>query len=170
MVTGAYGKPVPKQMGAPLRLRLPWKYGFKSIKSIVRISFIDQRPMSFWEELQSSEYGFWANVNPEVSHPRWSQATERVLGTDERVRRCSSTAMANSSPTSTRGSRRSASGRDRAASSAHARASGHPALASRHATTKFWVPAFAGTSGEIQPLQSERDYRFAPRTIIGLVQ
>ena len=60
---------------------MPWKYGFKSIKSIVRFSFTDQRPKSYWEDLQSSEYGFWANVNPEVSHPRWSQATEEILGT-----------------------------------------------------------------------------------------
>jgi sulfoxide reductase catalytic subunit YedY len=82
MVTGAYGKPLPKQMGAPLRLALPWKYGFKSIKSIVRISFTDERPKSFWEAIQAKEYGFWANVNPEVDHPRWSQATEEVLGGD----------------------------------------------------------------------------------------
>ncbi len=86
MVTGAYGKPLPKQMGAPLRLALPWKYGFKSIKSITRISFTDKRPVGFWEKLQASEYGFWANVNPEVPHPRWSQATERLLGSDKRVR------------------------------------------------------------------------------------
>ena len=85
MVTGAYGKPVAKQMGAPLRLALPWKYGFKSIKSIVRISFTSERPKSFWEQIQASEYGFYANVNPEVSHPRWSQATERVLGTTDRI-------------------------------------------------------------------------------------
>jgi methionine sulfoxide reductase catalytic subunit len=85
LVTGVYGKPVPPQNGAPLRLATPWKYGFKSIKSIVKFSFTDQRPVSFWETLQASEYGFWANVNPEVPHPRWSQATERVLGTDERV-------------------------------------------------------------------------------------
>ena len=85
MVTGAYGKPVPKQMGAPLRLALPWKYGFKSIKSIVKITFTEERPVSFWEELGPKEYGFWANVNPEVAHPRWSQASERVLGTDDRI-------------------------------------------------------------------------------------
>ncbi len=84
-VTGMYGKPVPKQDGAPLRLALPWKYGFKSAKSIVRVSFTDKRPVSFWETVQGDEYGFWANVNPEVPHPRWSQATERVIGTDERV-------------------------------------------------------------------------------------
>jgi methionine sulfoxide reductase catalytic subunit len=85
MVTGMYGKPLPKQDGAPLRLVLPWKYGFKSIKSIVRVSFTDKQPMTFWQTLGPDEYGFWANVNPEVPHPRWSQATERVLGTDERV-------------------------------------------------------------------------------------
>ena len=84
-VTGMYGKPVPKQDGAPLRLALPWKYGFKSAKSIVRVSFTDKQPVSFWETVQGDEYGFWANVNPEVPHPRWSQATERVLGSDERV-------------------------------------------------------------------------------------
>ena len=83
MVVGAYGKVLPKQFGAPLRLHLPWKYGFKSIKSISRISFTDERPVSFWEELQASEYGFWANVNPAVSHPRWSQAREQILGTND---------------------------------------------------------------------------------------
>ena len=85
MVTGAYGKPMAKQYGSPLRLAVPWKYGFKHIKSIVRISFTDTRPVSFWEELAASEYGFWANVNPEVPHPRWSQATERFLATGDRV-------------------------------------------------------------------------------------
>lgn len=83
MVTGMYGKPAPRQNGAPLRLALPWKYGFKSGKALVKITFTDQRPINFWQALQPSEYGFWANVNPEVPHPRWSQATERVLGTDE---------------------------------------------------------------------------------------
>jgi sulfoxide reductase catalytic subunit YedY len=83
--TGMYGKPLPRQNGAPLRLVLPWKYGFKSVKSIVHISFTDKRPVSFWESVQGSEYGFWANVNPEVPHPRWSQATERVIGTSERI-------------------------------------------------------------------------------------
>jgi len=86
LVTGAYGKPVAKSMGAPLRLAVPWKYGFKSIKSIRRFTFTDQRPKSFWEELQASEYGFWANVNPDVPHPRWSQATEELIGR-ERERR-----------------------------------------------------------------------------------
>jgi methionine sulfoxide reductase catalytic subunit len=84
LATGIYGKPMPKQNGAPLRLVTPWKYGFKSVKSIVRFTFTDQRPVSFWQKLQDSEYGFWANVNPEVPHPRWSQATERVLGSDGR--------------------------------------------------------------------------------------
>lgn len=85
IATGLYGQPIPKQNGAPLRLVVPWKYGFKAVKSIVRVTFTDERPLSFWEELQEREYGFWANVNPEVDHPRWSQATERVIGTNERV-------------------------------------------------------------------------------------
>jgi len=85
IATGLYGKPIPKQNGAPLRLAVPWKYGFKHIKGIVRFEFTDQRPESFWEAIQSSEYGFWANVNPEVPHPRWSQASERVLGLNEQV-------------------------------------------------------------------------------------
>ena len=84
LATGAYGKPMPKQHGAPLRLAVPWKYGFKSIKSIVRFTFTDRRPKSFWQSLQDSEYGFWANVNPEVAHPRWSQATEELIGLGER--------------------------------------------------------------------------------------
>ena len=84
MVTGAYGKPLGKSYGAPLRLAVPWKYGFKSIKSITRVSLVAERPTSFWEHLQASEYGFWANVNPAVPHPRWSQATEEVLGTSGR--------------------------------------------------------------------------------------
>ena len=84
LVTGAYGKPVSRQQGAPLRLAVPWKYGFKSIKSIVRFTFTDQRPKSYWEAVQGSEYGFWANVNPEVPHPRWSQATEELIGLNER--------------------------------------------------------------------------------------
>jgi len=84
LVTGIYGKPAVKQHGAPLRLITPWKYGFKGIKSIVRFSFTDKRPVGTWEVLQASEYGFWANVNPEIAHPRWSQATERDIGTGER--------------------------------------------------------------------------------------
>jgi sulfoxide reductase catalytic subunit YedY len=84
LVTGVYGKPLPKQHGAPLRLITPWKYGFKSIKSIVSIEFTQERPVSFWEALGPAEYGFWANVNPAFDHPRWSQASERMLGTEEK--------------------------------------------------------------------------------------
>ncbi|TCR69778.1 protein-methionine-sulfoxide reductase catalytic subunit MsrP [Bosea sp. BK604] len=84
MVTGIYGKPIPNQHGAPLRLITPWKYGFKSVKSISKISFVAERPKTFWEGLQASEYGFWANVNPEVAHPRWSQASEQLLGSRDR--------------------------------------------------------------------------------------
>ncbi|KAB2882295.1 MAG: protein-methionine-sulfoxide reductase catalytic subunit MsrP [Pseudorhodoplanes sp.] len=84
LATGAYGKPIAKQHGAPIRLAVPWKYGFKSIKSIVRISFTAERPKGLWEQLQPSEYGFWANVNPQVAHPRWSQASEELIGTGER--------------------------------------------------------------------------------------
>lgn len=79
IATGLYGKPLPKQNGAPLRLVVPWKYGFKSIKSIVKIEFTDQEPKTLWNQLAPKEYGFYANVNPEVDHPRWSQSTERVL-------------------------------------------------------------------------------------------
>ena len=85
LVVGVYGKIVPNAMGAPIRLHLPWKYGFKSIKSIVRFTFTSERPVSFWEEIDANEYGFWANVNPEVPHPRWSQAEEQLLGTGEVV-------------------------------------------------------------------------------------
>ena len=85
LATGMYGKPLPKQDGAPIRLVTPWKYGFKSVKSIVHFEFTDKRPVTYWEALQSDEYGFWANVNPQVPHPRWSQETERVLGTNDRV-------------------------------------------------------------------------------------
>jgi len=85
IVTGAYGKPLAKQFGAPLRLAVPWKYGFKHIKSIVRFRFTEERPKTFWEEIGPSEYGFWANVNPAFSHPRWTQASERDLGLNERV-------------------------------------------------------------------------------------
>ena len=85
MAVGMYGKELPKQNGAPLRLVLPWKYGFKSIKSIVSLTFTDKQPMNSWQSTQPSEYGFWANVNPQVPHPRWSQASERLIGTGERV-------------------------------------------------------------------------------------
>ncbi|MCS6931775.1 MAG: protein-methionine-sulfoxide reductase catalytic subunit MsrP [Acetobacteraceae bacterium] len=85
VATGMYGRPLPPQNGGPVRILFPWKYGFKSGKSIVAVRFAAERPVSFWERLQGNEYGFWANVNPEVPHPRWSQATERLLGTNERV-------------------------------------------------------------------------------------
>ncbi|MEP9352627.1 protein-methionine-sulfoxide reductase catalytic subunit MsrP [Xanthobacter sp. KR7-65] len=84
LVTGVYGKPAPAQFGAPLRLVTPWKYGFKSIKGIVRFSFTDKQPLSYWEEVQGAEYGFWANVNPKVPHPRWSQASEEDIATGNR--------------------------------------------------------------------------------------
>jgi sulfoxide reductase catalytic subunit YedY len=85
IATGLYGKPIPRQNGAPLRVVSPWKYGFKNVKSIVSIEFTEKRPVSFWEKLNADEYGFWANVNPQVAHPRWSQATEKPLGTSDRV-------------------------------------------------------------------------------------
>lgn len=80
LATGLYGEELPKQNGAPLRLVVPWKYGFKSIKSIVGITLTDQLPRTTWNELQPREYGFYANVNPKVDHPRWSQASERRVG------------------------------------------------------------------------------------------
>ncbi len=83
LVTGIYGHPLPKQHGAPLRLITPWKYGFKSVKSIVEIEFTKERPKTFWELAGPSEYGFWANVNPKFDHPRWSQASEEMIGTKE---------------------------------------------------------------------------------------
>jgi methionine sulfoxide reductase catalytic subunit len=79
IATGIYGKPMPGQNGAPLRLVVPWKYGFKSIKSIVKIDFTAEQPQTLWNTLAPNEYGFYANVNPEVDHPRWSQASERIL-------------------------------------------------------------------------------------------
>jgi sulfoxide reductase catalytic subunit YedY len=82
---GMYGKTLPPQNGAPIRLTVPWKYGFKSAKSIVKVTLTNERPVNFWQQLQDSEYGFWANVNPAVPHPRWSQARERLLGSDEMV-------------------------------------------------------------------------------------
>ncbi|HEX8026952.1 MAG TPA: protein-methionine-sulfoxide reductase catalytic subunit MsrP [Vicinamibacterales bacterium] len=77
---GLYGEVLPNQNGAPIRLVIPWKYGFKSIKSIVRVSFTENEPLNTWKQQQSSEYGFYANVNPQVDHPRWSQGSERRLG------------------------------------------------------------------------------------------
>ncbi len=80
MVTGLYGKPLPNQNGAPLRLAVPWKYGFKNIKAIVKIDLVEEQPTSLWMAAAPNEYGFYANVNPDVPHPRWSQATERRIG------------------------------------------------------------------------------------------
>src|SRR3954463_15918248 len=80
MVTGLYGKTLPNQNGAPLRLIVPWKYGFKGIKAITRISFVEKQPMNTWQLANADEYGFYANVNPEVDHPRWTQASERRIG------------------------------------------------------------------------------------------
>jgi sulfoxide reductase catalytic subunit YedY len=80
IATGIYGKPIPNQNGAPLRLVVPWKYGFKNIKSIVKIELTAKQPRGTWEAMQAREYGFYANVNPTVDHPRWSQASERVIG------------------------------------------------------------------------------------------
>ncbi|ATI43250.1 mononuclear molybdenum enzyme YedY [Pacificitalea manganoxidans] len=80
MATGIYDEPMPKQNGAPIRLVVPWKYGFKSIKSIVRISLVDEMPPTSWNIANPREYGFYSNVNPQVDHPRWSQATERPIG------------------------------------------------------------------------------------------
>jgi sulfoxide reductase catalytic subunit YedY len=83
MATGIYGHPLPKQNGAPIRLVTPWKYGFKSIKSVVRIELVDYKPSTFWNTVQGLEYDFTANVNPHIPHPRWSQAKEKMLGTGE---------------------------------------------------------------------------------------
>jgi sulfoxide reductase catalytic subunit YedY len=80
LATGLYGKELPNQNGAPIRLVVPWKYGFKSIKSIVRISFVEKEPPTSWNIANAAEYGFYSNVNPMVDHPRWSQARERALG------------------------------------------------------------------------------------------
>jgi sulfoxide reductase catalytic subunit YedY len=80
MASGIYGKDIPKQNGAPLRLVVPWKYGFKSIKSVVRITLIDREPPTSWNKANAREYGFYSNVNPTVDHPRWTQASERPIG------------------------------------------------------------------------------------------
>ena len=80
LVVGLYGEVLPNQNGAPLRLAVPWKYGFKHAKSIVKITFTEKQPLNTWQEQAPSEYGFYANVNPTVDHPRWSQATERRIG------------------------------------------------------------------------------------------
>ncbi len=84
MVTGLYGKELPPQNGAPFRLAVPWKYGFKSAKGIVKIELTEHMPDTFWNTIAPQEYGFYANVNPDVSHPRWSQATERRIGSNRR--------------------------------------------------------------------------------------
>jgi methionine sulfoxide reductase catalytic subunit len=80
MAVGLYGEVLPNQNGAPIRLVVPWKYGFKGVKSIVRVSFEENQPMNTWQRMQAREYGFYANVNPAVDHPRWSQASERRIG------------------------------------------------------------------------------------------
>ncbi len=80
LAVGLYGKVMPNQNGAPIRLIVPWKYGFKSIKSVVRIRFVEEQPVNTWQKQAPNEYGFYANVNPEVDHPRWSQAKERRVG------------------------------------------------------------------------------------------
>jgi len=80
MAVGLYGEVIPNQDGAPMRLVVPWKYGFKHIKSVARIRFVEKQPTNTWQDQASSEYGFYANVNPSVDHPRWSQATERRIG------------------------------------------------------------------------------------------
>ena len=85
VVTGMYGEPLPKQNGSPLRLALPWKYGYKGPKAIVRIEFTNKQPGTFWNDLQPDEYGFLSNVNPNIPHKRWSQASEELLETQERV-------------------------------------------------------------------------------------
>ena len=85
LATGLYGRSLTPQNGAPVRLVVPWKYGFKSIKSVVKIELVEEMPTSFWMASGPSEYGFWANVNPEVDHPRWSQATERRIGENKRI-------------------------------------------------------------------------------------
>jgi sulfoxide reductase catalytic subunit YedY len=86
LATGLYGKPLPQQNGAPLRLVVPWKYGFKSIKSIIAITFVERRPFTSWNDAQPREYGFFSNVNPNVDHPRWSQKTERrIAGTGSKL-------------------------------------------------------------------------------------
>lgn len=84
MATGVYGRSLPPQNGAPVRLVVPWKYGLKSLKSIVKIDLVEEMPTTFWMASGSGEYGFWSNVNPEVPHRRWSQATERVIGENRR--------------------------------------------------------------------------------------
>ncbi len=87
VVTGMYGEPLTKQNGSPIRIAMPWKYGYKSPKAIIRVEFVDEQPRTFWNDLQPTEYSFFSNVNPNVPHPRWSQATERFMRTEEDIRR-----------------------------------------------------------------------------------
>ncbi len=84
IATGMYGEPLPKQNGSPMRMIIPWKYGYKGAKAIVRIEFMDKQPPTFWNDIQASEYSFLSNVNPNVPHPRWSQASERLIGQNDR--------------------------------------------------------------------------------------
>ena len=93
LAMGIYGRELPPQDGAPVRLVVPWKYGFKGIKSIVKIALVDSQPQTTWNRQAPNEYGFYANVNPEVDHPRWSQATEQRIGETGAERRCRSMAM-----------------------------------------------------------------------------
>lgn len=85
MATGICGHALPNQHGAPLRMVLPWKYGYQRIESVVRIEFVEKQPLTFWNDVAPTEYDFWSNVNPQVPHPRWSQATQRIIGGDQRV-------------------------------------------------------------------------------------
>ena len=95
LTLGLYGEVLPKQNGAPVRMVVPWKYGFKSVKSLVRIRLVEKEPVTSWMRASPEEYGFYSNVNPEVSHPRWSQATERRLGEDGFMQRRRPTLMFN---------------------------------------------------------------------------
>jgi methionine sulfoxide reductase catalytic subunit len=101
LTLGMYGETLPPQDGAPVRLTVPWKYGFKSAKSLVKIRLVDKQPPNHLEHLRSHEYGFYSNVNPAVDHPRWSQATERRLGELRRGPPCPSTDMPTRSPACT---------------------------------------------------------------------
>jgi sulfoxide reductase catalytic subunit YedY len=98
LTLGLYGQTLPKQSGAPVRMVIPWKYGFKSGKSIVKIKLVEKQPATSWNVANSSEYGFYSNVNPEVDHPRWSQASERRIGEDGLFTRKRKTLMFNGYP------------------------------------------------------------------------
>ena len=95
LTLGLYGEVLPKQNGAPVRIVVPWKYGFKSGKSLVKIRFVEKQPLTSWNRSAPHEYGFYSNVNPQVSHPRWSQATERRIGEDGFLQRKRPTLMFN---------------------------------------------------------------------------